>query len=91
MSAWGPDDSIGEILVDIEAMGLHAGLEDSLETKLSDALDSIADEEYDEASNQLEAFINQVEAQRGKKLTEGQADQLIESAEIIIYMISSWI
>ena len=91
MSAWGPEDSIDELFEDIGSMGLHSGLEDSLETKLNDILDSIADEEYNDASNQLEAFINQVEAQRGKKLSEGQADQLIESAEIIIYMISNWI
>jgi len=90
-SSWGPVDSIGELVQDIEAMGLPTGLEDSLKTKLIDTLDLIEDEEYKAASNQLEAFINQVEAQCGKKLTEGQADQLIETAEIIIYMISNWI
>ena len=36
------------------------------------------------AINQLNAFVNQVEAQRGKKLTEGQADYLVAEAQTII-------
>jgi len=91
MDRWGADDSIFELLEDIQSMELPSGLEDSLETKLSDTLDLISDEEYNAASNQLQAFINQIEAQRGKKLSEEQADQLIESTEVIIYMISTWI
>jgi parallel beta-helix repeat protein len=90
MTAWGPEDSVDELIEDIEAMELHIGLEESLVSKLEDVLDSIAEEEYKAASNQLEAFINQVEAQRDKKLTEEQVDQLIEAAEMAIFMISSW-
>ena len=90
MTAWGPEDSIDELIDDIEAMELHVGMEDSLVSKLEEVLDSIAEEEYKAASNQLGAFINQVEAQRGKKLTEEQADQLVTAAEIVIYMLSAW-
>ena len=36
------------------------------------------------AINKLNAFINQVEAQRGKKITDGQADELIAKAQGII-------
>ena len=36
------------------------------------------------AINQLNAFINAVEVQSGKKLTEEQAEELIAAAEAII-------
>jgi parallel beta-helix repeat protein len=91
MDAWSPEDSIEELITDIESMSLSEGCEESLVGKLEDGIDSIEAEEYKTASNQLEAFINQVEAQRGKKLTDGQADQLVTAAEKIIYMISAWI
>jgi hypothetical protein len=90
MEPWGPDNSVYELLDDIDALGLTNGVKESLGSKLGDVLDSLEEEEYKSAGNQLEAFINQVEAQRGKKLTDDQADQLVTAAEIIIYMISAW-
>tara|TARA_B100001123_G_scaffold213524_1_gene241118 strand:- start:11502 stop:11666 length:165 start_codon:yes stop_codon:yes gene_type:complete len=36
------------------------------------------------AVNQLEAFINKVEAQRGKKISDEDADTLIALAQAII-------
>ena len=39
------------------------------------------------AVNQLNAFINQVEAQRGKKISEADADALIAAAQEIIALI----
>lgn len=90
MSQWGPADSIDVLVEDIGTMGLTAGLENSMGSKLDDAIESIDDGDYADAENQMEAFINQVEAQRGKKLTDEQADDLIESAEIIIFMLSNW-
>ena len=41
--------------------------------------------QYNAAINQLNAFINQVEAQRGKKITDEDADALISAAQRIIY------
>jgi parallel beta-helix repeat protein len=90
MEAWSPEDSIDELIAEIEGMSLSEGCEESLLGKLADVLDSIDEEEHKTAQNQLEAFINQVEAQRGKKLTEAQADQLVEAAEMVIYMLSAW-
>ena len=40
------------------------------------------------ACNSLAAFINAVEAQRGKKITNAQADQLIGSAQQIEAMLN---
>jgi hypothetical protein len=70
-----------------EAMGLHHGIENSLDAKLDNALKSLEKENYGPAINQLEAFINECEAQRGKKLTEEQADTLITGAEGVIAAI----
>lgn len=42
-----------------------------------------------EASNKLNAFIHQVSAQRGKKLTEEEADLLIAEASRIIAAIEA--
>jgi len=36
------------------------------------------------AINKLNAFINQIEAQRGKKITDEEADTLIAEAQRII-------
>ena len=57
------------LIDDIEAMNLHQGLENSLIQKLMNALQSLGYGWIDDAINQLNAFINQVEAQRGNKLT----------------------
>ena len=42
-----------------------------------------------QAINQINVFINQVEAQRGKKLTDEEADMLIEYATNLINSLSS--
>ena len=54
-----------------------------LTSKLDNALLQI-DKENDSTINILEAFINQVEALRGKKLTDEQVDKLIFLAQNII-------
>ena len=41
------------------------------------------------AVNSLEAFINAVEAQRGKKIPEADADDLIAAAQEIIDLLSA--
>ena len=61
---------IENLINDIEEMGLHQGLEKSLTSKLKNAIKSLENGNIDDAINQLNAFINLVEAQRGKKLTE---------------------
>jgi hypothetical protein len=82
-----PDDAIDDLISDIEDMDLPHGTENSLTSKLEAALKSLENGQCDTAINQLEAFINQVEALRGKKLTEEEADALIAAAEAIISMI----
>lgn len=59
----------------------------SLVSKVDNALNSV-DKENDEAGiNQLQAFINQIEAQKGKKISEEAANELIEYANNLIAQI----
>jgi len=77
-------DEIQEVIEDVEDFELHEGIENSVTTKLSNAIESLNNGNLTEAKNILNAFINHVEAQRGKKLTEAQADYLISEVQTII-------
>ncbi len=68
----------------IEEMELESGTENSLNSILDNSIKSLDKGQENAAVNQLEAFINHVEAQRGKKLTEEEADALIAAAQQII-------
>ena len=64
----------------------------SLCAKLGVAMKAIRDLKKNNdvaAVNAMEAFVNQVEAQRGKKITEEDADALIAKAQAIIALLSS--
>ncbi len=62
---------------------LPKGIENSLIVKLEHAEDSINAGDISGACDQLTAFINEVNAQAGKKLTLDQANQLISGANQI--------
>ena len=72
-----PDDVLSDEIVN------------SLTSKVDNALKSF-DKENDEAAiNMLGAFVNQVEAQRGKKISEEAADMLIKYANNVIAKIKA--
>jgi len=85
-----------ELLVDLAQnvvdLDLPQGIENSLVAKLDSALKVLEDvnENNDGAAiNSLEAFINAVEAQKGKKISEADADALIANVlEIIDLLIA---
>lgn len=77
-------DAVENLTEDVDEMDIHKGIKKSLTAKLENAQKSIEKGNYQAAINQLEAFINEVEAQRGKKLTDEQADHLISEAQKII-------
>ncbi len=79
-----PSQEVETLIEDIYDMELHQGLENSLIQKLMNVLQSIGYGWIDDAINQLNAFINQVEGQRGNKLTDEQADYLVSAAQAII-------
>ncbi|UCH89332.1 MAG: right-handed parallel beta-helix repeat-containing protein [Thermoplasmata archaeon] len=74
-------DYVIEVVEDLE---LPAGIENSLISKLNNALKSLEKGNIQAAMNQLEAFINEVEAQKGKKISEEDAELLIEAAMLIM-------
>ncbi len=63
---------------------LEAGIEASLTAKLDAAAAALARGDEGAAINQLGAFINAVEAQTGKAITEPAADTLSQEAGFII-------
>ena len=81
-----PVRAIEDLALTVMEMNLQNGIENSLDSKLDAALDALVDANFNNdgaACNSLAAFINAVQAQRGKKITSAQADQLIASARQI--------
>ena len=79
-----------ESLIDlVRSFDLDHGFENSLISKLENVIKSLEKGKDRTAINQLAAFINQINAQCGKKLTEEQADQLVEMASRIIETIQT--
>ena len=91
-----------EVLIDtLSGMEIEEGIKHSLKVKLEATLDYLnatqehfingdldwGNENLTSAKNKLNTFINQVEAQRGKKISEEDADILINGAQEIIQMI----
>ena len=82
-----PTEAISNLIANIESLALPSGQENALLAKLNVALDSLASGRDNAAVNQLGAFINQVEAQRGKKISDADVDALISAVVTIINSI----
>jgi len=79
-----------EELIDIIAsFELDKGITNSLSSKIDSAADSVEKGNTKPAINKLEAFINEVNAQDGKKLTSVQAQALRAAANLIIIQLTS--
>jgi hypothetical protein len=79
------------LINDVVALNLHQGIENSLDVKLSvvmKTLDDLKDNNDVAAINALGAFIDEVEAQSGKKITIEDANDLIDKAQVIIDLLS---
>lgn len=82
-----PEEAVGQLITQVVKLNLHSGIINSLDSKLEAALNALDDlnENNDVAAiNSLYAFIKYVEAQRGKSISEENANALIESAEAVI-------
>lgn len=77
-------EKIDQLIEYIKNLNLHKGTENSLVSKLETAKKSIEKENINAAINQLGAFINNLQAQSGKKISQQDADYLIAQAERII-------
>lgn len=85
-----PSELIGNLIDQIQEIDLQQGIEQSLDAKLNAALNTLDDLNTNNdvaAVNTLYVFIDAVEAQRGDKLTNEQADQLTGDAQAIINLI----
>jgi len=86
-----PVAAIEDLAIAVFDMNLQNGIENSLDSKLDAALNALVDANVNNdgaACNSLAAFISAVEAQRGKKITSVQADQLIAAAREIQAMLN---
>ena len=86
-----PVSAIEDLALTVVEMNLQNGIENSLDSKLDAVLDALVDANFNNdgaACNSLAAFTSAVEAQRGKKITNAQADQLVVSAQQIKVMLS---
>jgi len=76
-------NQIEDLIALIESFNLPDGTENSLVTKLQDALAAIGVSDTATACDSLSAFINECQAQSGKKITADQAGQLTNAANQI--------
>jgi len=92
---WASEDSwrngclIQQLIVQVEELDLPKGTENSLMAKLENAAKKLNDQNISAAINSLNAFINEVEAQRGKSIPVTDADALIDAAQAIIDLLES--
>jgi hypothetical protein len=85
---WASPDHIGSLIDMVAGMDIHAGIKNSLLAKLSAACNALGRGQIHTAINGLNAFINEVEAQKGKKLTDEQAEILMGAALTAIGSLS---
>jgi parallel beta-helix repeat protein len=86
-----PQVRIERLITKVLSLNLQHGIGNSLDAKLDavlQALDDVNENNDVAAINALGAFINAVEGQRGKEISDADADALIGIAQEIIAMLS---
>ena len=81
---------VQQLVAQVKELGLAQGIENSLEATLKAAARALDNHNVVAAINTLEAFIKQVEAQRGNKISDTDADALIAAAQQIIDLVGYW-
>jgi hypothetical protein len=82
----GAPAQLNKLIAVVQGFNLAQGIENGLDAKLQNARDALSAASAGDratAGNLLGAFINEVQAQTGKKITPQQADQLIPPANRI--------
>jgi hypothetical protein len=82
-----PDVMTSYLINQVNGVGIETGTANSLTSKLDNAKSSFLKGNKNSSVNQLNAFINEVNAQNGKKLTANQANDLKTSASKIIAVV----
>lgn len=84
--------AINDLITTVVELDHQVGISVSLDEKLNIAhviADDINENNDIAALNSIEAFINSVEAQRGEKITDGEADALILAAQDIMVLLTT--
>lgn len=82
-----PTEMITGLMYEVISLNLKKGISNSMDVKLNSATSALTDAKSQNdlsAINMLNAFINSVEAQRGKEIADIDADDLISKAMQII-------
>ncbi len=82
-----PEELIGLLVETVEGLGLPGDLENALVRKLENTLASFERGNTAAAVNKLGAFVNQVEAQSGKKIPAAAAAELTAAAAALVALI----
>jgi probable HAF family extracellular repeat protein len=85
-----PAQLILALIEQVKGLNLKYGIQNSLDSKLDAALQALGDvNNHNNAAavNALNAFINAVNAQRGKAIPAAAADALIAAATVIIHLL----
>jgi hypothetical protein len=84
-----PDELISKLYSKVSESNLPKGLKRSLLASLENAMKSLEKGNTGAAINQLQAFVNKVEAQRGKEIAETAANEWIACAQAAIDAIEA--
>jgi hypothetical protein len=74
---------IDDLIALVNGLNIHQGIQNSLLAKLNAAAAALAADNTATACTKLQDFINECNAQSGKKLSVEQADELIARANEI--------
>ena len=75
-----PPPKIADLIAEVTGAGLPHGIENSLLAKLENAQRKVDGGQIAVACNSLDAYLNEVRAQNGKKLQANYAQDLIATA-----------
>ena len=87
-----PETVLTNLADTVAELNVKSGITSALDSKLQNALDALAEAssgDIPSASGKLGAFINSVEAQRGKAISDEDADALITAAEAALALLNS--
>jgi len=82
-----PEQAITDLKDTVSGMGLRKGLTTALNAKLNAALKALDADDHAGACTALQDFQNLVNAQTGKKLSAGQAEDLTDAARQIFEQV----
>ena len=85
------DDATTDLIDYTASLNLKKGINNALDSKLENAVDAYVGGALGSSTtvvNKLNGYINSVNAQRGKKLTNEEADKLVGDAEYIQVLVT---